>query len=194
MVVDFSEVELGSILYLCNIEDQISGAGPTGKTLTLDEAPKIIQFIVNRGAGDPSRVPATMREIPVIPAEEITVTRRVSSSTTRTACGRSRQEVRLHPIDLQVQQGATERWILRNTSIDWEHPVHIHLEEHQVITRNGLPPEAYEAGRKDVTTLGPGDEVVIHIRFRDFEGRYPIHCHNTVHEDHAMMLRWDVVK
>jgi hypothetical protein len=25
-------------------------------------------------------------------------------------------------------------------------------------------------------------------RFRDFTGRYPIHCHNVVHEDHAMMV------
>jgi FtsP/CotA-like multicopper oxidase with cupredoxin domain len=32
----------------------------------------------------------------------------------------------------------------------------------------------------------------VYIRFRDFEGRYPIHCHNLVHEDHAMMLRFDV--
>jgi len=24
-------------------------------------------------------------------------------------------------------------------------------------------------------------------------GRYPMHCHNVVHEDHAMMLRGDIV-
>jgi hypothetical protein len=29
-------------------------------------------------------------------------------------------------------------------------------------------------------------------RFRDFVGDYPIHCHNTVHEDHAMMLLFQV--
>jgi len=30
------------------------------------------------------------------------------------------------------------------------------------------------------------------FRFRDFTGKYPMHCHNTVHEDHAMMLRFDI--
>jgi FtsP/CotA-like multicopper oxidase with cupredoxin domain len=33
----------------------------------------------------------------------------------------------------------------------------------------------------------------VYIKFRDWLGRYPMHCHNTVHEDHAMMVRWDIV-
>jgi manganese oxidase len=31
----------------------------------------------------------------------------------------------------------------------------------------------------------------IAIRFREFMGTYMEHCHNTTHEDHAMLLRWD---
>ena len=27
---------------------------------------------------------------------------------------------------------------------------------------------------------------------RIFLGRYPLHCHNVLHEDHAMMLRFDI--
>jgi FtsP/CotA-like multicopper oxidase with cupredoxin domain len=34
--------------------------------------------------------------------------------------------------------------------------------------------------------------VRIFIRFRDFVGKYVMHCHNLVHEDHAMMVRWDI--
>ena len=30
-------------------------------------------------------------------------------------------------------------------------------------------------------------------KFRDFTGKYVMHCHNTVHEDHAMMIRFDIV-
>ena len=30
------------------------------------------------------------------------------------------------------------------------------------------------------------------LRFEDFLGTYMEHCHNTQHEDHAMLLRWDV--
>jgi FtsP/CotA-like multicopper oxidase with cupredoxin domain len=48
-----------------------------------------------------------------------------------------------------------------------------------------------EFSRKDVLDLG--DETVeILIRFRDVTGGYPIHCHNTVHEDHQMMMLFDV--
>jgi hypothetical protein len=31
------------------------------------------------------------------------------------------------------------------------------------------------------------------MRFRDFVGRYLIHCHNMIHEDDFMMARWDIV-
>ena len=30
------------------------------------------------------------------------------------------------------------------------------------------------------------------MRFRDIKGGYPLHCHNTVHEDHQMMLLFNV--
>ncbi len=51
--------------------------------------------------------------------------------------------------------------------------------------------------RKDVYRVGPeldaSAEVEIAIRFREFLGSYVEHCHNTQHEDHAMLLRWDIV-
>jgi hypothetical protein len=34
--------------------------------------------------------------------------------------------------------------------------------------------------------------VEIALRFREFAGTYMEHCHNTQHEDHAMLLRWDI--
>jgi FtsP/CotA-like multicopper oxidase with cupredoxin domain len=30
------------------------------------------------------------------------------------------------------------------------------------------------------------------MRFRDMKGRYVMHCHNVLHEDHAMMIRFDL--
>jgi hypothetical protein len=30
------------------------------------------------------------------------------------------------------------------------------------------------------------------MRFRDFQGRYVMHCHNVVHEDHAMMVNFTI--
>jgi hypothetical protein len=46
--------------------------------------------------------------------------------------------------------------------------------------------------RKDVLTLGPGDEVKLFFHFRDFLGCHVMHCHNVVHEDHTMMIHWHI--
>jgi len=53
-------------------------------------------------------------------------------------------------------------------------------------------PTGIEASRKDIAELHHSESVRLFFRFRDWEGRYPLHCHNVVHEDHAMMLRWEV--
>ena len=93
-----------------------------------------------------------------------------------------------------VQQNSVEEWLLTNLTGDWTHPVHIHLEEHQILSRNRLAPTVpSDLGRKDVTQLHPNERVQLFFRFRDWLGKYPIHCHNVVHEDHAMMALWHVV-
>ena len=73
------------------------------------------------------------------------------------------------------------------------HPVHIHFEEFRILSRNGVPvrPGDVEFSRKDVMQLGD-EQIEILIRFRDMVGGFPIHCHNTVHEDHQMMMIYDV--
>jgi len=94
----------------------------------------------------------------------------------------------------EVQQNSVEQWLLTNLSGDWTHPIHIHLEEHQILSRNRMPPPlAVERSRKDVTQLHQNERVQLFFRFRDWVGKYPIHCHNVVHEDHAMMALWHVV-
>jgi FtsP/CotA-like multicopper oxidase with cupredoxin domain len=92
-----------------------------------------------------------------------------------------------------VQQNTSEHWILTNLTGDWTHPVHIHLEEHQILSRNRVAPAVpTDQGRKDVTQLHPNERVELFFRFRDWLHKYPIHCHNVVHEDHAMMAIWDI--
>jgi len=51
---------------------------------------------------------------------------------------------------------------------------------------------AWERGRKDVYRLKPSGEVTIKMQFREFAGMYMEHCHNTQHEDNAMLVRWDI--
>src|SRR5215469_15843762 len=94
-----------------------------------------------------------------------------------------------------VRQNSSEQWLLTNLTGDWTHPIHIHLEEHQILSRNRVAPTvATDLGRKDVTPLHPNERVQLFFRFRDWLGKYPIHCHNVVHEDHAMMALWHVVQ
>ena len=38
-----------------------------------------------------------------------------------------------------------------------------------------------------------GQGALIKMQFRDYNGRYLIHCHNMAHEDAFMMVRWDIV-
>ena len=55
---------------------------------------------------------------------------------------------------------------------------------------SAVPP--WERGRKDVYRLRPGGSITITMQFRDWGGMFMEHCHNTVHEDNAMLLRWEI--
>lgn len=102
-----------------------------------------------------------------------------------------------HRISAAPKVGDVEIWHLKNGGGGWSHPVHIHFEEGQIQTRGGNPPPIWELwARKDVFRVGPLSDstqsVDIAYRFREFAGTFVEHCHNTQHEDHAMLLRWDL--
>ena len=88
--------------------------------------------------------------------------------------------------------GDVEIWELRNKSGGWFHPVHIHQVDFKILDRNGRPPRPYEMGPKDVAYVGEGETVRVIARFGPNLGRYMIHCHNLVHEDHDMMVQYEV--
>ncbi|MEA2317896.1 MAG: hypothetical protein QOD44_2085 [Solirubrobacteraceae bacterium] len=87
---------------------------------------------------------------------------------------------------------AVEIWEFRNNSGGWFHPIHVHQVDFRILDRNGAPPEPYERGPKDTVYLGEGETVRVIARFGPNEGRYMIHCHNLVHEDHDMMVQYEV--
>ncbi|MEA2317897.1 MAG: hypothetical protein QOD44_2086 [Solirubrobacteraceae bacterium] len=88
--------------------------------------------------------------------------------------------------------GAVEIWELRNRSGGWFHPVHIHLIDFKILERNGAPPFPFELGPKDTVYTGENETVRLLIRFGPRQGRYMMHCHNLVHEDHDMMGQFEV--
>ncbi len=93
--------------------------------------------------------------------------------------------------------GTLEVWDIVNAGGGWSHPVHVHFEEGVILSRDGfIPPEWERWSRKDVYRIGNEQDssrtLRIAIRFREFAGTYMEHCHNTQHEDTAMLMRWDV--
>ena len=101
-----------------------------------------------------------------------------------------------HRVSAAPEIGKVEIWHFRS-STSWQHPVHVHFEEGQILYRDGKAPRIWEKyARKDIYRIGgplpdTSKELDIAIRVRDFAGTYVEHCHNTQHEDHAMLLRWD---
>ena len=102
----------------------------------------------------------------------------------------------LDRISAAPTKNSVEVWHLTSNAGGWSHPAHIHFEEGQIIKRNGIAPPVWEKySRKDMYRIGPAIQesakMDIAIRIRDFVGTFVQHCHNTQHEDHAMLLRWD---
>jgi FtsP/CotA-like multicopper oxidase with cupredoxin domain len=193
VIVDFTNAAVGSRIYLQNVLRQTDGKGPEGGETT---PTNLVEFRVigNPPQPDLSVVPTSMIALPVLPASS----RTRSFEFDESGPGPWVINGELFDPDIisfTIRQNATETWSLSSGG-GWSHPVHIHFEEFQIQRRDGsaslVPPT--ERSRKDVAAIGRSfTDVQLKMQFRDFFGHYPMHCHNTVHEDHAMMLRWEIV-
>jgi FtsP/CotA-like multicopper oxidase with cupredoxin domain len=94
--------------------------------------------------------------------------------------------------------GHIEVWTIKNGGNGWSHPVHVHFEEGIILSMDGQAPRnPWKWARKDMYRIGPVEapsEYQIAIHVREFAGTYVEHCHNTTHEDNAMLLRWDSMR
>jgi FtsP/CotA-like multicopper oxidase with cupredoxin domain len=207
IIVDFSKVKT-SRLYFVNRLEQINGRGPTGKILS--PGTPIVQINIGAAAPDysvdPAAAPLVMRTLPDPDFNALLA--RAAKAPTRTwrfergsggwmVNGKFFDE---NVVSAAIGQESEEVWVVQNPGGAWRHPVHIHFEEHRTLSRNGAlvkPNTQFNASvdyaRKDVIELNTNEEVRVFMRFRDMKGRYVMHCHNVVHEDHAMMIRWDIV-
>jgi FtsP/CotA-like multicopper oxidase with cupredoxin domain len=195
VIVDFAPFAGRSII-LENRLQQTDGRGPTNKILPAGRGDAWLRFdVVLPPVDDSPPVPAHFYDLPPVDPKspEVAAFRRFVFDR---ESGQWNVNGRLFDCERPMftpREGTAEIWELANKSGGWQHPIHPHQEESRVILRNGRPPSGVEVSREDILRLGFNDTVRIFRRFRDFVGRYPLHCHNVLHEDHAMMARWDIV-
>ena len=193
VIVDFSKFA-GKSIFLENRLQQTDGRKP-GSVLGAGQGNFLLRFDVTLPkVADNSQDPATITKFYSLPSTTATpvVTRTFNFQRVNGQWAINGQFVDCNTTRFTVQKNSVEKWILVNSSGGWQHPIHIHFEEHQILSRNGVAPSAVERSRKDVTRLQFNETVELFFRFRDFKGFYPLHCHNLVHEDHAMMLKWAI--
>ncbi len=214
VIIDFSQFA-GKTIYLENRLEQTNGRGPTGNLLNAGQGNLLLQIVVDLSPiTDASVDPATAPQFYALPSTNVNprVTRNFSFDVTNDGQWIiNNQFFDCNVVRFQITQNSVENWVLSNPGNrfpQWTHPIHIHLEEHQILS--GAPglsgrgdsnfffdssqtSTGVNATRKDVVRVLPRQQVTLFFRFRDWFGRYPMHCHNVVHEDHAMMLRWDIV-
>jgi len=198
IVVDFSKFQAGDEIEMLNLMEQVNGQGPTGRRLQGNDRMKAMQFRVHEmdpGEVDVSRVPDDLRPFAALPTQaemDNLIHREWVFDHDMGLWTVNGQFMDPSVISAAPKQGSAEIWTFRNAGSSWAHPCHVHFEECQILEWNGKKPTGVLKARKDVMTLGPNDVAKVFYRFDDFVGRYVIHCHNNVHEDNAMMLRWDV--
>ncbi|UTW06339.1 multicopper oxidase family protein [Pseudomonas benzenivorans] len=198
IVVDFSRYPIGTALYLVNRLRQDSTRKPKD---VKKPGTRVLKFVVDRPPPqqDLSQVPNALRELPPLPKAEELATLKVRRWEFDRKGGLWTVNGRLfdrHNPRARIDKGAMEIWELVGKSGGWSHPIHLHLEEGRILSKSvdgvTVPIPPHERGRKDVFELDQTMTIKVLVRFRDFTGKYVMHCHNVIHEDHAMMVRWDV--
>jgi len=168
----------------------------------------VLKIVIGDDAPDASAVPARLRDMPDLAPGAVEAVNDRSIVTFELQRGTSKADpeyewlVNGSAFDpdrpaISVKKDSRGVWRIRNGGGGWVHPLHIHMEEHRVVARNGVPAadkrHPDDTGKEDVVALDPSEDVVISRQFRTFVGAYVAHCHNLTHEDHSMMFPWQIV-
>jgi spore coat protein A len=187
-----------------------------GQTLHLrNGAYEILQFRVGQGSAEPAKpLPAQLRVIPKPDSATATVTRTITLNEYKDPVGNSmvmllNRKMWHEPVTETPKLNATEIWEFVNLTED-THPMHLHLVRFRILDRRtfdtfdylmhkklrfiapATPPDANEAGWKDVVQCPPGQITRILVTFDGYAGRYLYHCHILEHESNDMMRPFEV--
>ncbi len=176
----------------------------------------ILQFRVSATpAATPKPLPANLRTIPTPDASTATVTRTITLNEYQDKIGNSMlmllNRKRWHEPTTELPKlNSTEIWEFVNLTED-VHPMHLHLVRFQILDRRpfdtfayimqkqlaftgpAVPPDANEAGWKDVVQCSAGSITRILVKFEGYTGKYLYHCHILEHEANDMMRPFEVI-
>ncbi len=216
VVVDFTKTmdgkltKKGDVIYLVNTMVMSDGRQPVSgiRMGNVDPTYKIplLKIIIGDNAPDNSVMPVPgqiLRPAPALPSNLASLPQRSFDLQRGGAGGETQWLINGFAFDphiplVTVKQGQPEVWTV-GTGGGWSHPMHFHMEEHQVLTRNGVKAtsvkgHADDTGKDDIIALDPGETITMYRNFRTFTGKYVAHCHNLAHEDHNMMFGWTLEK
>ncbi|WP_226036055.1 multicopper oxidase family protein [Aquibacillus saliphilus] len=207
VIVDFSKHE-GEEIILKN--DLGANASPD------DETNEVIKFNVTKtlSAQDKSIIPKRLSTIPSLRQNRISTIRNLTLEGSSDKYGRPllllNSKKWNDPITENPKVGTTEIWSFINTT-GFTHPMHIHLIQFQVLSRQAFdlerynqdetiiftgppkPPEPNERGWKDTIAAPSGQITRVIGKYGPYTGHYVWHCHILEHEDHDMMRPFVVI-
>ncbi|MRH86055.1 multicopper oxidase domain-containing protein [Nocardia sp. SYP-A9097] len=168
----------------CAIGDQITLHNDLGSGNTT----QIMRFVIAARVEDISPIPDALVPIERLNPAEAVHTRQFDFRRGEVG-GMTGWRINGHPYSpgdsiADPRLGDLEIW---RFTTDLNHPIHLHLNHFQVLSRNNKPPHPTDAGWKDTLNLTATEVAEVAISFTDHPGRYVLHCHNLEHEDMAMM-------
>lgn len=209
IVIDFRDYDIGDKVYLRSPHLRISSNVDRDNRIHT-----LMRFDVERDENDPSSLPDKLRDVePLVkklveklPKERrrrpLTPDRKFVFSRNNNQWTINNKTWNPDRVDANPEPGAIEIWELSNQTGGWIHPVHIHFADWQILQRDGQEPLPYEKGWKDVFRVGHFEKVWVIGEFgrrgsssdddKYIEGKFMFHCHNLVHEDHAMMTQFEI--
>ncbi len=211
VVVDFTKymdgtpTTPGDVIYLVNVLEMPDGRKPNFNApgATLFYKVPLMKIVIGGAPPEPdvSRVKSQLRPMPTLPQNKTALPQREFILSRGGAAGGETQWLinglefnPLTPLAQPQRSGSGEVWNVVNGGGGWVHPMHMHQEEHTVLSRVGSTnPHPDDTGKEDVVALDPSESVFFFRRFRTFLGNYVAHCHNLAHEDHNMMFGWSIV-
>lgn len=185
ILVDFSRYAGGAQLKLVNSFTEFGLPG------------EIMRFDVTGKGARHDRVPSRLQPIERLQESDAVRTRDVKMRTVlRPSLAMLINDQVFDParIDFTMKRGDIEIWNVINDDARYQvpHVLHTHLVRFQILDRDGLPPRPEESGWKDSISVDYGKTARIIMRFGDYTGVYPFHCHLQWHGDVGMMAQMEV--